>query len=993
MSIRDFFGSACAALGLYAKKATVKPHPATKTSCASKPEVKAACNPTNKDDAQAKVICSTSGLEDADKSTAEQHPAARCSNMHESETAKEAQDKSNTNPAIQVGSLTIRDQLYAARFLRELGASTNEVACVLDISHEQALSLCISSFDLDLQSKSKSNQDHADDAKQCLKVCCMEAQTRKALLTLLLLPTDKLSQTALEFIGRFVSEKHPYSASTAPENEKTNSHIENPSKQTKATKSTVEATSDKSEQPPAPQPERAAEQTTPKSMPKTARNDSHQDDVPTTDLTLPIREYRRVSEEKKAKDGALKQRSMLLARAQKTVDGWMNACNTTCNIVLLLYLLGAHENEIKSCLHTEDAEYKKLLHTAIMSHAETKLVMRSEAKAGEDELNIPMLTQLVREEKTIHPALVGCLLTDLEKRQARTLILYPSSKPSNEALYKYVNNLTLREISLYPVISSEKPQICTNPADSKLLKEINAEQKAAAEHDAKAKSEPTPPRPAASSSVAARARAAAPWRAATSINASSSTRSATKDAASKTRSKRVIGITCSTWLNTLDKKDPLAAAGVRGELEHSSAQELAKQKGVTLSELRCATRVAWRKHPQLAEDLYVGLYEKYRLPNEAFREISQIADPLSYKYVQYSASLAGVRPIDRALNDPDLPSILKRYIAEYLQVDASATALRVATRNTPRSPCQASRNTQTSKVARDLQTLMAENEKSSPYAVMSTLRARYTELGDGRKGSDITMAELRDAGYKTVARQTLVIRSDRTFIEVIRQILDDKKMFRYGDPLLGEKLCATQAFASELKRQLANLELIEYQKDLFLKTSALSSVSNITLNQLKSYREHVCNWIPFNVPFTIRSLEKAGFSHPAQQLKEDLGADDVLFERLIDGYGNRCVTAPISSIKFCNKRVFVKQDDRWMTYTKGDFLSYVIAQHNGIELEDLMDVLRSEYGMEPKKLNLRLSLTQAAAAGHIFYNEQLSTAFTTKEAYATWASELLSNRK
>lgn len=132
------------------------------------------------------------------------------------------------------------------------------------------------------------------------------------------------------------------------------------------------------------------------------------------------------------------------------------------------------------------------------------------------------------------------------------------------------------------------------------------------------------------------------------------------------------------------------------------------------------------------------------------------------------------------------------------------------------------------------------------------------------------------------------------------------------------------------------------------------------------------------VPFTVASLRKQGFKHDLDAVFEEYGFDETFYEGLIMYAipGNQIRRTRFSGVcMFCRKEG---------TFSSADAVEYVVKQKGPIEVEDLIDAFRNEYGVVITAADIQRAVKDRG----LFYNVDLDMVMPNKEANAEYLRKL-----
>lgn len=175
-------------------------------------------------------------------------------------------------------------------------------------------------------------------------------------------------------------------------------------------------------------------------------------------------------------------------------------------------------------------------------------------------------------------------------------------------------------------------------------------------------------------------------------------------------------------------------------------------------------------------------------------------------------------------------------------------------------------------------------------------------------------------------------------------LINSHTLFARGDKGFEDAIYGDRLFTSILRRKWRSYEILEYEKDAFVKTEHLCKQMGVTEETIRSYAQDITSRIGKGVPFTIWSLRhRYGIHHPLDVLKTEGGMSDFIYESLLD---------VDQSIKYCtlsNTRVFMAVEG---SFTATNFIECIIELNGYMEIDDLADHLKDAYGIDCQVSNL-----------------------------------------
>lgn len=259
---------------------------------------------------------------------------------------------------------------------------------------------------------------------------------------------------------------------------------------------------------------------------------------------------------------------------------------------------------------------------------------------------------------------------------------------------------------------------------------------------------------------------------------------------------------------------------------------------------------------------------------------------------------------------------------------------------------------------------------------LDVVKLRYEAAPFPTSALDINDENLKPLGYSVSHK--LIVRDGVDLGSLFGKRIDGHAQFDEGDPGFETDVIHHPAFVSELRSRIDSYVYTEFEPGRYVSTKKLNELFGISAHTLMDYAEQVANRAEYNVPFTVHSLWRSGFSHPAESLAKDAGVKDCFYERLIE-------TLPISRLikrtSFDGTKVFCKSK---LTLSVPQFMHHLAQREQEIEVEDLVDLLADEYGIHTTVTYVRNSIERARQDGLVFYSQNFDALFPDKAAYAEY---------
>lgn len=269
-----------------------------------------------------------------------------------------------------------------------------------------------------------------------------------------------------------------------------------------------------------------------------------------------------------------------------------------------------------------------------------------------------------------------------------------------------------------------------------------------------------------------------------------------------------------------------------------------------------------------------------------------------------------------------------------------------------------------------------EGELKGDYLVLSLVQARFAARFSQASRLDVNDATLAPFGYHT--SHELIVRDGIDERAVFGELIDSHEQFALGDVGFDEAVIKYPAFRAELRARLASLSYVEWMRDHYLSVTRLSSAFDVGRDELRAYMGFISDLAEPGVPFTVPGLLRAGRRHPLDALRDDAGVEDSLYEGLIEAMP---ASEGIKRTSFDGTIVYCRAHGSFST---AEFLSYLACREGHIEVEDLVDLLEGEYGINTSVGYVRNCIERAASEGLVFHNKALDTLLPSKEANAAF---------
>ena len=270
-----------------------------------------------------------------------------------------------------------------------------------------------------------------------------------------------------------------------------------------------------------------------------------------------------------------------------------------------------------------------------------------------------------------------------------------------------------------------------------------------------------------------------------------------------------------------------------------------------------------------------------------------------------------------------------------------------------------------------IKNMVTEDYVSLPY-VTASFTAKFG-IDSSRSINDYTLDPL---GLK-ISRE-LIVKKGVDLRQSFAQLLRSRDCFAYDAPGFGDEVVNHPDFRLEIASLLCNLTFIECNRGSFVSLGHLEQSTGIRKLQLMIYAYAMYTRTEPGVPFTVASLRKQGFKHDLDAVFEEYGFDETFYEGLIMYAipGNQIRRTRFSGVcMFCRKEG---------TFSSADAVEYVVKQKGPIEVEDLIDAFRNEYGVVITAADIQRAVKDRG----LFHNVDLDMVMPNKEANAAYLREL-----
>ena len=254
---------------------------------------------------------------------------------------------------------------------------------------------------------------------------------------------------------------------------------------------------------------------------------------------------------------------------------------------------------------------------------------------------------------------------------------------------------------------------------------------------------------------------------------------------------------------------------------------------------------------------------------------------------------------------------------------------------------------------------------------------------------DVSISAVSDGALRELAHrypedryvisEGLIVQRDLDLPRMFHDMIYRRAVLSEGDDDLGHDVFRHSAFVSELNKALRAFDFIECQENVFYSMDELEKKFGVSRDNVNAYLDAVISFVKDDVPFTIRSLRTQGFSHVVELLGEDERFGDTPLEGILSsGSGSR----RLSTSSMCEKMIFCKTSK---SFTTVSLLEWIVRTEGELEIEELVDILESEYGIPAFPSYVR----QVALRSSLVYKQSLDMVFESDDAYRAYVARYL----
>ena len=192
------------------------------------------------------------------------------------------------------------------------------------------------------------------------------------------------------------------------------------------------------------------------------------------------------------------------------------------------------------------------------------------------------------------------------------------------------------------------------------------------------------------------------------------------------------------------------------------------------------------------------------------------------------------------------------------------------------------------------------------------------------------------------------------------------ELFSRGDKGFENAVFNDPQFRQILRRRMRDFTVVEYEKDSFISSKRLCKQMEVSLEDIKGYAQDVAEQLGPSVPFTIYSLTRTYNVHtPLDKLASEGGISNYLFETLLD------IDSHVQCCSLAGKRGFLVSEGAFST---ANFIECLIEMHGPMEVDDLIDLFRSSYGIDFPELPLHHTISVSS----LYYDDLTDSVFGSR---------------
>lgn len=269
-----------------------------------------------------------------------------------------------------------------------------------------------------------------------------------------------------------------------------------------------------------------------------------------------------------------------------------------------------------------------------------------------------------------------------------------------------------------------------------------------------------------------------------------------------------------------------------------------------------------------------------------------------------------------------------------------------------------------------------ESQLTGVYHEISLVAQRFRAEFPKAPRSLVNARNVASLGY--VASDGLFVKKGTDLGKVFAELIRSRPTFGEESEGFGKGVFANSVFKSELDKAVRSLDVLEFEKGKYLNAQRLEALG-VTKESLADYLDSALNFMKKGVPYTVKSLRNAGFSHPLDALVEEAGLDDYFFAALI------CSGATGNQVKrtFCNSHVaFCKMRGSFKFVHLAEL---VLQDKDALDLDDFCCEFAERFGIEMSDYEMR----QRIYNSDLLYDEDLEMVFASTDSFKRKVNEWL----
>lgn len=267
------------------------------------------------------------------------------------------------------------------------------------------------------------------------------------------------------------------------------------------------------------------------------------------------------------------------------------------------------------------------------------------------------------------------------------------------------------------------------------------------------------------------------------------------------------------------------------------------------------------------------------------------------------------------------------------------------------------------------------------YQPMHLVKLQFKDRHPDVPDSFINKLNLERIGFRP--SHGLIIRQELNESQVFQTLIDENSTFGVDTKGFFSEVLRHPAFERILKTNLNALKVVEYEKNKYIHLQKVIDAlgGNASIQDFKDYVEQVVSFTEKGVPFTVFSLKRDGFSHPVEELIEEVGLGEKFLESLIL---TARVGGRVKSTSANDHDIFCKTSYRFSIV---DLFEYVLTNKEKMNIDDLCALLYESYGIEFNEPHARSIIKRS----DLYFDDALDMAFASPREYNEMVEQILSN--